>query len=478
MAPTLSPTDALIAALKEFGTKHNASGTPISSGYSHGPGGNFSYPGVDPRVFHTVVGNRGILGRMPVRPSVFTNPVYDVLTGVRADTGDEKDGVCDDAPIAGLAKGGVITSVFGRYERSTPELELNRLGQYNNLADPMDLSLQGSPIHEAGLFATGPGNPAAPADVLRNEVARKFWELGISLHRLLSQQIWSGNPSNNSGGGGYKEMTGLQALVNTGYLDAETGTALPSINSLLIDFSYESVQDNGTQLVNALSYMWRYLSDLAFRTGVLPVNWAIAMAPDLFWEVTAVWPCAYLSYRCNLTAGAELVIDANEQIRMRDEMRAGEYLMIDGARIPVVLDDGIPTLNGNDSGSNFPAGCFASDIYILPMSVMGGQSTLFMEHFDYNNASLRSALANENDVLARVQGPWLTVPKQKNFCIQWQTKVEPRLVLRTPWLAGRLQNVVWCPTLTPRSPFPDNPYFVNGGLTERPGPSLYAVWQS
>lgn len=457
--------------------KHNASGSPITAGYSHGPGGNFSYPGVDMDIFHTVVGARGIIGMLPARPSVLTNPLYEVLTGVKADVGDEQDADCDNAPVAGLAKGGIITSVFGRYARSTPELEMTRIGQFNDRADPMDLTLVGSPIANAGIFGAGPGNPDAPADLLRNETARKFWELGVSLHRLLSLQLWQGNPA-NSNPAGYQEMTGLDLLINTGYVDAIAGISLPAINSQLVNFNYQSVQDNGSTLVEAMSYQYHYLKDLAFRTGVSPVNWVIAMRPELFYEVTAVWPCAYLTYRCNLSGNDTQFVQASEQVRLRDEMRAGQYLMIDGERVPVVLDDGIALLDGNSSGGHFPAGCFASDIYFVPLSIVGGRSVTYMEYMDFENPSLRQLMAQTNLALARVEGPWLTVPRQTNTCIAWQSVAMPRVVMRTPWLAAKVQNVVYCPTINFRQPFPSDPYFINGGVTERTGPSYFSLWQN
>ncbi|KKK52810.1 hypothetical protein LCGC14_3101160, partial [marine sediment metagenome] len=176
LAKELGP-ELIAQASRQYGigAKHDASGTPIAVGYSHGPGGNFSFPGVDPALFHTAVGNMGILGRLPATPSVFTDPTFSILTGVQDITGNEKDTVCEDAPTAGLIKSCMLTSVFGRYERSTLEIELNRLGQRNDLADPMDLTLVGSPIHQSGIFASGPQSPATPADLLTNEVARKFW---------------------------------------------------------------------------------------------------------------------------------------------------------------------------------------------------------------------------------------------------------------------------------------------------------------
>ncbi len=476
LAKELGPALAKEAASKYgIGLKHDATGTPIASGYSHGPGGNFSYPGVAPDVFHTAVGNRGILGQLPTTPSVFTNPTFQVLTGVQDATGNEKDTVCENAPQAGLIKSCMLTSVFGRYERATLEIELNRLGQRNDRADPMDLTLVGSPIHQSGIFASGPQNPEIPGDLLTNELSRKFWELAVAIHRQISVQLWTGNPTNNSGGGGYKELTGFQLLVNTGHLDAETGTACPSIDSDLKDFNYGriDVAPNGDNLVEALSYLLHTRIDLAERTGVMPVRWVFVMRSELFWELTAIYPCSYLTYRCQVTGQERVNIDANDAIRFRDEMRSGKFLLIDGTRYDVILDDGIPEATAT-TNQNVTEGCFASDVYLIPMSVVGGRAVTFMEYMDYGNPSMQAAIANM--VLARQEGAFLTWPRQTNQCVVWQTKVEPRLIMRTPWLAGRLQNVMYCPLQHTRQPFPDDPYHVDGGRTKRPGPSFFSLW--
>lgn len=457
------------------GLKHDASGSPIAIGYSHGPGGNLSYPGVDPTLFHTVVGNRGLLGTLPATPSLYMNPTYQVITGVDADSGSEKNLVCDDAPVAGLMRACMVTSVFGRYERATAEIEINRLGQQNDRSDPMDLALVGSPISQSGLFTTGPGNPESASDVFTNETARKFWELGVSLHRLLSVQLWQGNPSNNTGGGGYKEVTGLDLLISTGHIDAQMNVACPSVDADVKDFNFGSIEDNGSAIVNALTYIYYTRRDLAERTGVMPVRWVWAMKPETFYELSAIWPCAYLTYRCELAGldNARVNIDGAEQVRMRDDMRNGRYLLIDGNRIEVVLDDGIAEDTQTTNGNVGP-GCFASTIYLIPMSVVGGRAVTYLEYFQYSNPAIEDALGNM--VLGRVEGPWITIPKQTNWCVQWQSKIEPRVVLRTPWLAGRLDNVVACPLQRTRNPFPESPYFVGGGVQSRPGPSYYTPW--
>lgn len=487
--PQAADLDGLIGALasavnqrnqrpgyRDVGYRHDPSGSPTTTGFVHGNGGSLSFPGVAQEVFHTAVGNRGILGQLPVRSSVETNPLYAIITGVTDDTGSEKTAVCDDAPVAGIIKTCYTTSVFGRYERQTPNIEINRLGTRNDRAEPLDLRMIGSPIQQTGLFLNSGPAAASAADILNNEVANRMWALSVSLHRLLSQQLWTGSPANNNGDA-YKEITGLDLLINTGHTDALTNTACPSVDSLVTDFHYGNISSSGGDLVDVMTYQYRYVKDLAFRTGVSPVRWVWAMRPEVFQEITAVWPCAYLTYRCSFgdNDAARVLVDGNEQVRMRDEMRSGQYLLVDGERVEVVLDDGIPEVSQTQNG-NVPPAAFSSSIFLVPMSILGGQAVTYLEYFDFGNPSISSARELAPNMF-RVEGPWITTHKVRNWCIQLQTKIEPRLVLRTPWLAARLDHVVASPLIRMRQPFPENPYYVEGGVgTNRPGPSYYNLW--
>lgn len=458
--------------------KHDITGTPGTGIYSHGPGGLLSFPGVDPVVFHTVMGPNSILGQIPTQGSPFTNPTYFTITGVGADTGSEMSGVCDNAPVAGLMKGCLTTAPFGRYERATQLVDIGRLGARTDRADPMDLRLVGTPFGSAASFMGGPSDPAAPGDVLTNETARKFWERAVSFHRLLSKQVWAGTPANNAVGGGYKEFPGLSVLVNTGYVDAETGQTCSNMDSYVSNFNYGRIDQAGSQIVQAITNAYHQVKTKAEMSGMMPVRWAFAMRPELFYEITNIWPCNYLTMGCSFAPNSDnrLNIDATDAVRFRDEMRAGKYLMIEGERIDVIVDSAIPEKNGNNSGGSFPRGCFASDIYLLPFSVVGGQSVLFMEYFEYNNPSVNDAFAGM--VLGRIDGPWLTWPRQTNMCVQFQSRIEPRLVLRTPWLAARIQNVAYCPIQHTAQAFPTDPYYVETGKSSRQGPSFFALWQS
>lgn len=456
------------------GFRHDATTPPTAIGYAHGPGGLLTYPGVDQNVFHTIVGAQpGILAQLPFTPSVYANPVYEVLTGIQDSTGSNKDGVCDDPPIGGLMKACKHWAPFGRYEFKTPSIEVNRLGLQNNRADPMDLRMVGSPLAGANRFTTG----GVTGDPLTNEIDKRLFERAMAFHRKLLRQVWQGNPANNTAQGGYKEVTGLDLLIATGYVDAETGVSCPSLASDVKDLNYLNVADHGAEVVRALSYLMRTLNDLADRTGVQTVRWVIAMRPALFYELSAVWPCAYYTSGCNTTASGSLNqnIDVVDQMAMRDAMRSGSYLMIDGRRYEVLQDDGIAE-DSNTTNNRVPNPCFSSDIYVIPMSVLGGTAVTYGEYLDYQNASMQSAI-NMPNVLITTNGPFLETVKQTLWCLEFFAKMEPRLVMRTPWLAGRLNHVVYCPLQVPRQPFPDEPYHVNGGATGRTPDSLYALWK-
>jgi hypothetical protein len=170
---------------------------------------------------------------------------------------------------------------------------------------------------------------------------------------------------------------------------------------------------------------------------------------------------------------------APDMIRMRDEMRNGHYLLIDGAQIPVITDDCMNEDNHAVNGST-PIGGFSSDIYIVPFTARGGTiRTLYWEYYDYRNDTLPSAAdVRASNFFWSDSGVFLWGLKAPdNWCLEVISKVEPRLILRTPQLAGRLQNVVYVPLQHADDPLPSQNYFVNGGVsTGRPAPSPYSEW--
>jgi len=298
------------------------------------------------------------------------------------------------------------------------------------------------------------------------------------MQNRLYQQLYIGNPANNNTGGGYREFPGLDILVSTGKVDAISGTTCPSLDSDVKDFNYSLVCSGVNDIVDYMAYMFRYLRHNATRMGFDPVEWVITMRPELFYEITACWPCSYLSYRCNSNSNSDVVpqLNSSEAVKFRDEMRNGSYLMIDGMRVNVIEDDGIAEeVNGDNV--NIGPGQYASNIYFLPLSVKGGFGTLYWEYKDYSKTLIPAAAdgrLSQNYWTDGGRFAWTS--DIKNWCAIWEALIEPRVILRTPQLAGVIQNVRYQPLQHTRQPFPTDPYFKDGGATSRPGPSLYSDW--
>ena len=462
------------------GWKHTTpSGTPTTN-YMHGPGGIFGVSGLERDVISTRIQPQGLAGMLPAQGSMRMNPLFGYLTGFQDNTGTDPDGVCDDPMTAGPTKSCIQTAQFGRYSFMTKEIEINRVGQQTDRGEFLDLRVMNDPLlqPEGGLLQQ---NIAGTPD-LRREVLMAFVEVGVSFQNKLMRQLYTANPANNSANGGYAEFPGLDILIGTNKVDAITGVNCPSLDSDIKDFNYGLVDQvsSGTDIVEVLTYMNRSLRWNASRMNFNPTTWAITMRPELFYEITAIWPCSYLTYRCtfrNSDGQERVVVDAADQVAFRDQMRNGSYLLIDGTQIPVIQDDGITEETDADN-ANILAGQFASDIYFIPMTIRGGQAATFFQYLDYNQGFMTAVADGRLGDDFWTDGgrfAWHKKPPL-NWCNQWVSKIEPRVILLTPQLAGRVQNVRYDPLQHTREPFPGDPYFVDGGETSRAGPSLFIDW--
>jgi len=451
------------------------SSTPTTT-YGHGNGGLFSYPGLERPVFSAMLlPVLGLQSLLPVRKSNTENPVYGIFTGVTATTGSEPTGVCDDPPTAGLSKLCEHTFVWGRQSRQTRVFELDRFGRITNRGEFRDLQLMGNPFNQANPnVPTIPGMSASGA--LNDEVAKALFEFAVAWSRDFAVELYSGNPTNNTASGGRKYFHGLDTLINTGYRDAETSVACPAADSIVRSFGDLRVDSNGTSFVRTMTYIFRNLHYIAEQAGLLPAEWVLAMRWGLFYEITEIWPCAYATYRCQtglFSTSQTQVTDSATLIRMRDEMRAGRYLLIDGERVPVVTDEAI-------TETEPAAGVFESQIYFVPLRVLGNTPVTFLEHFDYDapGAAMEAArvFAPDGSYYTSDSGRFLWHRKPPtNYCVQIMSKTEPRLLLLTPHLAARLTDIRYSPLIHERESFTDAGYFADGGKTDRLGygPSLY-----
>jgi hypothetical protein len=458
-------------------------GAPVGP-YIYGPGGLFGVRGLEQDIISTHTQISGSLGEMlPIVGSVDTNPLAAYITGFLRSDQQEKNAVCDNPVQAGNMKTGILTTVFGRKEFKTRQAEINRIGQRINRGEFHDLNILNGPLVDgmAGLMSGFFGLQNQSAILAGREMVARLVEVGVAYQRWFCPQIFIGNPANSSAGGGYTEFPGLDLLISRTKVDALSGTALPSLYSTIIDFQYKQVSATADpNIVRVLVNMYHYLQDKANRQDLGPVDLRFVMRGPLFYELTRYWACQYWTDACaSANTAMSLNVDARGQSEFRDDMRLNKYLLIDGVRVPVIIDDCIYEDNNSVNGT-IPLGGFGSDIYLVPFSARGGTiRTLFWEYYDYRN----DVIPVVNDARAGTffwsdAGVFLwSLKAPDNWCIELISKVEPRLRLRTPQLAGRLTNVSYVPFIHTDDPLPSEYYFLNGGVsTGRPMASPYSEW--
>jgi hypothetical protein len=449
-----------------------------------GPGGLFNIPGTNPNITSTYIPPTGIEGFLEqaghVRTSMYTNPVFGIITGQTASTGTEPTSGCDEnVPTAGNLKMCYQSWPFGEFTLKSQPIQVDKSGQLINSGSPVGLQLINNP------FATDVANaivPQSPEELFRSIVAKLTVELANDFTRRYAAQVWTGNPVNTAGNtGGYVEFYGLNKIVNTGYKDVNTGIACAAADSLVMDFGGDIAQNNVAKIVRWFVEATRDRLYLASRLNFGRVDFAWVMRYQAFLSLTDIWPCAYYTFRCYTAApagsSATGFVDAGAQVAMRDDMRAGRYLLIDGMQIPVIIDETMEELNvGN--------GNFQSDAYLLPLSAPGkfsdtnGQLT-YMEYFNYRGPfGMSSALGDiAPDQIYKTSGDGrfaMVLMAPTGFCRQIMMRTSKRIVVRTPFLAARIDNIAYNVYQHERSWEPGTSFFVNGGGTSFAGQTFGA----
>jgi hypothetical protein len=461
------------ALLAKQGITTKGVGSTPTSTYGHGPGGLFSSPGLSQPLFSAMtLPIMGVQSILPAYPSRDANPLYGIITGVTATSGSEPAGVCDDPPTSGLTKLCMHSFTFGRQSRMTRVFDIDRVGLLTNRGEQTDLRLVNDPFGRGTQANTPTIAGANPANVGQNELSKALFELAAAWSRDFAREMYTGTPVNNTINGGRKYFWGLDALINTGYRDAETGTACPAADSIVRSFGSLDISTNGGTLVRTITNIFRNLKYIASRTGLDPVTWGIAMSWALFYEVTEVWPCAYLSYRCqNNPTGTTNFINAEAQVAMRDDMRGdyftqtGQYLLIDGQKVPVIIDEAI-------TETVLAGEAFTSSIYFIPLTVLGNRPVTYLEYLPYDGYQgspmefANSVAPGYYKVSDSGRFLWHMKPPT-NFCVQMLAKTEPRLLLLTPYIAARLTSVKYVPVAHERSWDTASSYYTNGGGTDR-----------
>lgn len=456
-----------------------------------GDTGLFAVFGLESDIITSYIRPDGISSELARRghifPTTIEQPVLGLLTGIQDNNAAAVSNPCDDAP-SGYLKACNLFFQQGRLQFDTQTVEFDKIFTQLNSSVNTDLRLRGRllGVSEAD-FPRGLTEDQVVKLVFMSEMIKvgMLHARGTNNQMGLTRQYWQGSPANNTAGGGYKEFPGLDSQITTGIVDAESNTTCPAVDSDVKNFNFASVFSlNGNNTPNILWYLGQlayYLEFNARRMGLDPVEWAVCMNPNLWFELTSAWPIAYNTNRGAelLTAGnTRLNLDARQMTEDTNRMRDRMEIAINGKLYPVIVDDGINELTNITSGS-VPAGSYASSIYMVPLTINGGFPVTYIEYYDYRVGmqQIQALMGKQTWWTDGGMFSWALDPIIK-WCTKMSSKTERRIVLRTPQLAGRIDNVLYSPLQHLRESFADSPYMANGGVSTRAAQNLNAVWES
>lgn len=458
--PNLSP-DAIqvlnwLASFKDAGTTAGA--------MLHGPGSLLGFPGLNKQIINAMIMPKGIAGRIPVMPSVNTNELFPVFTGQLASTGNEPTAACAEWPMVGSFKTCTQTFPFGQQGRESQVLNIKYAGQVINRGEFRDNVLLGRP----GGDVPTPG-PINWQKVFQSEYEYKLGELFNGYARDYAPNIYTGNAATTAGSQGYQQYNGLNQQVKTGKIDTRTGQRCAAVDSLVIDFNGLSINSSGGTIYALLANAVNNLERLSEQLG-LDVKWVLTIRFGAWQVLTSIWPCVYATTGC-FTSDIVRTSSLEEQTNFRDKLRRERQLPIEGKYYEVIVDD---TLVETIAAGGV-VGTYQSDMFMLPLTV-NGQPSLYWEYFPFNVEATQAAarMAPGGYFEAIDNGRFLfSRLSPTHTCVQAEVVERPRVILLAPFLAARFQNLRYTYSIHEREWDPNNPYFVDGGVSANPLPYFY-----
>lgn len=444
----------------------------------HGIGSMFGavQVGIEPDVISAMMHWRGVAELLPREPVRTVEDFLPFITGVDPTSATEPTTECGDC-ISGESEACIQHFPTAKVCRETKVMTLQKAIERLNRGD-IDLTLLNdqlgskSPWHPGDSWTTsGQIMQIATAWALLFELPPLFMQ-------ALSPMTYTGNPVNNKGNA-YREFRGLQLLVNTGFRDAFTGVTCPALDSDIKNFNYGDIQTTTTpSFMEILEMAHYYVRNNARGQMLDPVTWVAVMRGDLWKVASSLLPYqSILATLMNSTipANYSVNIDGASLVEERNAIRQGMVINLNGENVRVVVDDGIPEAN-NANNANCAAGEYASDVYLLPLRFLGGRPAMRINYKDYR--FITGEIAATNDLIGGFYEPSPDGRFSINVvhdgrCFKIQAETEPRIILKTPQLAARIQNVKYIPQQHLRDPDPDSPYRFKGGVSTRAPASYY-----
>ena len=275
------------------------------------------------------------------------------------------------------------------------------------------------------------------------------------------------------------DIVGLDIHINSGNkVDSTSGQLCTAANSDVKSFG-NAVVSSSNNIMRYLEMMDAFVIYKARRQGLGTPTYIIAMRPELWQEITEIIPIQkyqkVIAAINNVTNGRANV-SAESAYNDRDTMRNSMLIPLNGRMVPVVVDDTIAETNlGNIAG----VPTYSSTIYGIPMTVMGGIPVTFWEYFNHDNEQARSIQQAANGLTWTTDGGLFRWTSEfARGCLKLNATMTPRLRMRTPQIAWRLDAVAYAPLQHFSSWNPSDAYFTNGGVTTGGANKYYSEWST
>lgn len=401
---------------------------------------------------------------IPVVPDNNDKTKWAFLSDLTPATGSYPTTPCDDSPVVGDIAAAYAEFYPGRVSYKTKTMELDQLIRRAHQGIAEDLYFVGSTRGVSALNTISPSQASDRDFVARGAIRRALANLMRQMQIDLLHQLWSGDPTDaavNTVGGGRKEFWGLNALIANDYGSKTfvTGTNKTLLNSYVLDFEDEKI-GGGEGIYAFLQQLEDTLYQRAAMMGLLPTQWAWVMHPITWSELIKWLPCEMLTDSCGVPAPGNSLTGAGVSINvsgdngmgiqaLRQQLMNNMALTVNGRTHTVILDSGVPIVQGDD-GEDPPAAIaeYTSSIYLIPLNV-AGENVLEWRHRNYRSfEEILAPIPQSADVGLRGWtdgGRYHLIVERRKRCFEIDVKIEPSLVFRAPHLAGRIDNIVAAP---------------------------------
>lgn len=459
------------ADVLNIGQKHDPASTTLTASPLHGAlhgsstqFGIFSAPATRPGRFSALPRLEHVARVLPFIKSDVIQERLEIMTGETAAAGTNATGFCGNPPVGGNLKVCAQTVRWGEIHIKTDLADLMQTGMRRTRAD-VPAEIYNLATTDNPLLPIVP-ELAAGSDTM-SLLRSELFMMNVSLENSVAKVDFAGTQGtqNNTYIGIQTQWNGLDQWIKTGFTDADNGLACGAVDSVVDSFNAEVDGTNATtglDFVEAAHDTWYALNQRATAVGMQGVQWVLVMRPELFRRAADVWACAYTTYRCkDGSAGSPVNRDGSAVQTLRMQLQTGRYLLFDATEVPVVLDEGIVQ---DVLGANH----FKSDMYFIPVS-WAGRPLTYVQYFDAGNpyaTEYANFLGNDTRVIN--DGLYRVAQRTTGFCKEYLFGAKLRLIVDTPFLAGRLDDVRYKMYAKIRSADPGiTAFYADGGVTHR-----------